>query len=158
MHPLDAFRLDGFVMLGSSQLVVRRRLEDVWQLLAERDDSAHDLPAGVTHLVIERFQPGEHRCTVIRTVDGREICSKGFRRLLAHQEVLEVQSYPAEDHLVRTTYTALPFGRTRINADAGVRPAAGPGPGRTRCATGATSWQETLRRRNANHRVRLGIR
>jgi hypothetical protein len=158
MHPLDSFRLDGFVMLASSELVVRRRLEDVWQLLAAHEDTTDDLPAGVTHVVIERFKPGEHRCTVIGTVNGREVCSKGFRRLLAHREVLEVQSYPAEDHLVRTTYTALRFGRTRINADAGVRPVPEAGLNPDRCATAAASWQETLRQRHAQHRARLGVR
>jgi hypothetical protein len=122
MHPLDAVSLDGFDMVARSESVLRRSFEDVWTLLALGNEEPLTLPDGASHMVIERFGRGEHRCSTLRTAAGRDVCSRGFRAL-AHREVLEYQCRSAEDHLVRVTYTPLYFGRTRMTSYAGVRPA-----------------------------------
>jgi hypothetical protein len=146
VHPLDTFSLDGFRMVASSDVVVRRSLDDVWRLLAVENDEA-DLAAGLIHRVIERFGPGEHRCSMIGSVDGRSICTRGFRRLLAHSEVLEVQSFPSEDHIVRISYTPLRRGRTRISTDAGLRPTRTTYVSTTLLASSPTSWIATVQAR-----------
>lgn len=148
VHPLDAFPLDGFVVVATAQSVVRRDHAEVWRLLAESSDESLLLPAGAVHRVVETFGPGEHRCSVVQTTGGRQVCVRGFRRLLAHREVLEVYSGPAEDRLLRVTYAPLRFGRTRMTTDAAVRLR----PERTVLvpvpAVDTTSWSELLHERH----------
>jgi len=107
----------------------------VWRRLALEGEEAWPDGADGRHTVVEELAPGEHRCTV-----G---CSRGFRRLLAGQEILEVSTGPLVDEVVRVSFTPLHFGRTHVAVDAGYRLRRG------RAATPFATGDERARRCHA---------